>query len=189
MWLRPNLSRRYYGDANRRHPTLNIQHSCALPINASEATSVSISLFPVLYSLVFIRYSSFAIHLSRFPDLRHLWNRQKKSFSSSMPWPLFSGPIMRCFATPRVTSKGKNTNAQFGFTNTLIDLINNQKPTHMAVCFEGGAPAGRMAEFAEYKANRQESPEDLVHPYPILSGCSRLLIFPYLNLKVLRQMM
>ena len=37
---------------------------------------------------------------------------------------------------PRITSKGKNTNAQFGFTNTLIELINNQKPTHMAVCFD-----------------------------------------------------
>jgi DNA polymerase-1 len=67
---------------------------------------------------------------------------------------------------PRITSKGKNTNAQFGFTNTLIDLINNQKPTHMAVCFEGGAPAGRMADFAEYKANRQEAPEDLSASIP-----------------------
>ncbi|RYZ20574.1 MAG: DNA polymerase I [Chitinophagaceae bacterium] len=67
---------------------------------------------------------------------------------------------------PRITSKGRNTNAQFGFTNTLIDLINNQKPTHMAVCFEGGAPAGRMADFADYKANRQEAPEDISASIP-----------------------
>ncbi|GAA4344463.1 DNA polymerase I [Flaviaesturariibacter amylovorans] len=67
---------------------------------------------------------------------------------------------------PRITSKGKNTNAQFGFTNTLIDLINNQKPTHMAVCFEGGAPAGRITDFADYKANRQEAPEDLSASIP-----------------------
>ncbi|HEY0040288.1 MAG TPA: hypothetical protein VGB71_06470, partial [Flavisolibacter sp.] len=61
---------------------------------------------------------------------------------------------------PRITSKGKNTNAQFGFTNTLVELINNQKPTHMAVCFEGGRPSDRVNDFADYKANRQEAPED-----------------------------
>ena len=43
---------------------------------------------------------------------------------------------------PRVTSKGKNTNAQFGFTNTLVELITKQKPSHLAVCFDTphGAP-------------------------------------------------
>ena len=67
---------------------------------------------------------------------------------------------------PRITSKGKNTNAQFGFTNTLLDLINNQKPTHMAVCFEGGRPSDRVNDFADYKANRQEAPEDLTAAMP-----------------------
>ncbi|HEX8314115.1 MAG TPA: DNA polymerase I, partial [Flavisolibacter sp.] len=67
---------------------------------------------------------------------------------------------------PRITSKGKNTNAQFGFTNTLVDLINNQKPTHMAVCFEGGRPSDRVNDFADYKANRQEAPEDLMLAMP-----------------------
>ena len=67
---------------------------------------------------------------------------------------------------PRITSKGKNTNAQFGFTNTLVDLINNQKPTHMAVCFEGGRPSDRVNDFADYKANRQEAPEDLMAAMP-----------------------
>src|SRR4026209_1619174 len=62
---------------------------------------------------------------------------------------------------PRITSKGKNTNAQFGFTNTIIELINNQKPTHMAVCFDTAAPTERHTEFEAYKANRQETPEDL----------------------------
>ncbi len=67
---------------------------------------------------------------------------------------------------PRITSKGKNTNAQFGFTNTLVDLIVNQKPTHMAVCFEGGRPSDRVNDFADYKANRQEAPEDLMAAMP-----------------------
>jgi DNA polymerase I len=63
---------------------------------------------------------------------------------------------------PRLTSKGKNTNAQFGFTNALVDLINNQKPSHMAVCFDTAAPTERHTEFEGYKANRQEAPEDII---------------------------
>ncbi len=67
---------------------------------------------------------------------------------------------------PRITSKGKNTNAQFGFTNTLIDLLNKQKPTHMAICFDTAAPTERHTDFADYKANRQEAPEDLLLAIP-----------------------
>ena len=62
---------------------------------------------------------------------------------------------------PRITSKGRNTNAQFGFTNTLIDLINKEKPTHMAVAFDTSAPTERHTDFVDYKANRQDAPEDL----------------------------
>ena len=68
--------------------------------------------------------------------------------------------------SPRITSKGRNTNAQFGFTNTLIELINNQKPTHMAVCFDTHAPTERHIDFADYKANRQETPEDILSAVP-----------------------
>jgi DNA polymerase-1 len=68
--------------------------------------------------------------------------------------------------SPRITTKGKNTNAQFGFLNTLADLINNQKPTHMAVCFDTAAPTERHTDFADYKANRQETPEDIREAVP-----------------------
>ncbi len=68
--------------------------------------------------------------------------------------------------SPRITSKGRNTNAQFGFTNTLIELINNQKPTHLAVCFDTHAPTERHTDFADYKANRQETPEDILSSIP-----------------------
>ena len=68
--------------------------------------------------------------------------------------------------SPRITSKGRNTNAQFGFTNTLIDLINNQKPTHIAVCFDTHEPTERHTDFADYKANRQEAPEDIISSIP-----------------------
>jgi DNA polymerase I len=67
---------------------------------------------------------------------------------------------------PRITSKGRNTNAQFGFTNTLIELMNNQQPTHMAVCFDTHAPTERHTDFVEYKANRQEAPEDIMSALP-----------------------
>ncbi len=67
---------------------------------------------------------------------------------------------------PRVTTTGRNTNAQFGFINTLLDLINNQKPTHMAVCFDTHAPTERHTDYEAYKANRQEAPEDLLAAIP-----------------------
>ncbi len=63
--------------------------------------------------------------------------------------------------SPRLTSKGKNTNTQFGFTNTLVELITKQKPSHLAVCFDTAAPTERHTDFAAYKANRQETPEDI----------------------------
>src|SRR3954465_12883879 len=67
---------------------------------------------------------------------------------------------------PRFTSRGRNTNAQFGFTNTLLDLINKEKPTHLAVAFDSDAPTERHTDFVEYKANRQTAPEDLLSALP-----------------------
>jgi DNA polymerase-1 len=67
---------------------------------------------------------------------------------------------------PRITSKGRNTNAQFGFTTTLLDLINKEKPTHLAVVFDTSAPTERHTDFEAYKANRQETPEDISSAVP-----------------------
>lgn len=67
---------------------------------------------------------------------------------------------------PRVTSTGRNTNAQFGFTTTLMDLINKEKPSHLAVVFDTHAPTERHTDFADYKANRQEAPEDILAAVP-----------------------
>src|SRR5450432_1259983 len=64
--------------------------------------------------------------------------------------------------SPIITTKGKNTNAQFGFTNTLFDIISKEKPTHLAVAFDTWAPTERHTDFVAYKANRQEAPEDLI---------------------------
>ena len=63
---------------------------------------------------------------------------------------------------PRVNSRGENTSAAFGFTNALIDVLNKEKPTHIAVVFDApGGATNRMEDFAAYKANRQEMPEDI----------------------------
>jgi len=83
---------------------------------------------------------------------------------------------------PRITSKGKNTNAQFGFTNTLVELINNQKPSHMAVCFDTEAPTDRHIDFSDYKANRQEAPEDLVIAIPDIKKIIRGFNIPIMEL-------
>ncbi len=82
---------------------------------------------------------------------------------------------------PRITSKGKNTNAQFGFTNTIIELINNQKPTHMAVCFDTGAPTERHTDFTDYKAHRQETPEDISAAVPDIKKILRGLNIPIIE--------
>ena len=68
--------------------------------------------------------------------------------------------------SPIITTKGKNTNAQFGFTSTLFDLIKRENPTHLAVAFDTVAPTERHTDFADYKAQRQEAPEDLVTAIP-----------------------
>ncbi len=63
---------------------------------------------------------------------------------------------------PRVNSKGENTSAAFGFTNVLIDIIKNEKPTHIAVVFDPpGGSTHRQEQFEAYKAHREEMPEDI----------------------------
>ena len=64
-------------------------------------------------------------------------------------------------ARPIFTSKGVNSSALYGFTQTLLDLLNNQKPSHVAVVFDTDAPTHRHKEYAEYKSQRQAMPEDL----------------------------
>jgi len=80
--------------------------------------------------------------------------------------------------SPRITSKGRNTNAQFGFTNALVDLIKNQNPSHMAVCFDTHALTERHTDFADYKANRQETPEDILSAVPDIKKIIEALNIP-----------
>lgn len=83
---------------------------------------------------------------------------------------------------PRITSKGMNTSAIFGFTNTLLELLTKEKPTHIAVAFDTAAPVDRQADFAEYKANRQETPEDIIVAIPYIKEIIRAFKIPILEL-------
>ena len=63
--------------------------------------------------------------------------------------------------TPRINSKGMNTGAALGFTNSLLEILKKEKPTHIGVAFDTSAPTFRHTEFPAYKAQREEQPEDI----------------------------
>jgi DNA polymerase-1 len=83
---------------------------------------------------------------------------------------------------PRINSKGHNTSVPFGFTNTLLEVIQKQQPTHIAVAFDTAAPTFRDEIFEAYKANRQESPEDIRAGIPIVKEIIRGFNIPILEL-------
>ena len=62
---------------------------------------------------------------------------------------------------PRINSKGLDTSAILGFTNSLFDVIKREKPDYMAVCFDKGGSQDRIEIFEDYKANREETPEGI----------------------------
>lgn len=74
---------------------------------------------------------------------------------------------------PRVNSQGLNTSAIFGFTNTLLEILNKEKPTHIAVVFDSEGDTHRHTEFTAYKANREEMPEDLRSNIPYIMDLIR----------------
>lgn len=69
---------------------------------------------------------------------------------------------------PRINSQGLNTSAVFGFTNTLLELLKKEQPTHIAVVFDTAEPTHRHVEYEAYKANRNEMPEDLQKALPYI---------------------
>src|SRR5688572_12074877 len=84
--------------------------------------------------------------------------------------------------TPRINSKGVNTSVPFGFTNTLLEVITKQKPTHIAVAFDTTAKTFRDEIFKEYKATRQETPEDIRYGIPKVKEIIRGFNIPILEL-------
>ncbi|MFM7218592.1 MAG: DNA polymerase I, partial [Bacteroidota bacterium] len=80
----------------------------------------------------------------------------------------------------RINSKGQNTSAIFGFTNTLLEVLRKEDPTHIAIVFDTAAPTSRHEEFADYKANREEIPEDLAASIPIVVSLCEAFRIPVL---------
>ncbi len=81
---------------------------------------------------------------------------------------------------PRINSKGFNTSAVLGFTNTLFELIKNEKPTHIGVAFDTMAPTVRHEGFVQYKANREKMPEDIALSIPIIKEVIEAFNIPIL---------
>ncbi len=83
-------------------------------------------------------------------------------------------------SNPRVTSKGLNTSAMFGFTNTLLEVFEKEKPTHMAIVFDTHAPTVRHDMDANYKANRADTPEDIISAVPYIVKIAEAFKIPVL---------
>jgi DNA polymerase-1 len=81
---------------------------------------------------------------------------------------------------PRVTSKGQNTSAVFGFTNTLLEVLSKQKPTHIGVAFDTAAPTFRHVQYEAYKAQREAQPEDITFAIPYVIKLLKAMNIPCL---------
>lgn len=83
---------------------------------------------------------------------------------------------------PRITSKGLNTSAMFGFTNSLLEIINKEKPTHIAIGFDTPEPTFRHEMFPDYKGQRESPPEDLIISFPYIEKIAEAFRIPVLKL-------
>ena len=82
---------------------------------------------------------------------------------------------------PRITSYGLNTNAIFGFTTTLLEVLEKYDPTHIAVCFDHKSENIRKQEYPLYKANRDETPEDIKRSEPFIRQIIEAFNIPILE--------
>jgi DNA polymerase-1 len=84
-------------------------------------------------------------------------------------------------SNPRVTSKGLDTSAIFGFTTTLLEVLEKQKPTHIAVVYDTPTATFRHEEYAEYKAHREETPEGIKVAIPYIKRVVEAFNIPFLG--------
>ena len=90
---------------------------------------------------------------------------------------------------PRINSKGLNTSAIFGFTNSLEDVTRRENPTHIAIAFDPKGSTFRHEIYEPYKAQREETPEDIRKSIPISKNSSRHTISPSWKSRITKQMM
>lgn len=84
---------------------------------------------------------------------------------------------------PRINSKGLNTSAVMGFCNTLHEVISKEKPTHLGVAFDPHGPTFRNEAYELYKAQREETPEDIRASVPIIKDILRAFRIPILEVE------
>jgi DNA polymerase-1 len=84
---------------------------------------------------------------------------------------------------PRKTSKGLNTSAIFGFMNSLLEILEKEKPTHIAVAFDPPGPTFRHKMFKEYKAQREATPEDIRKAVPFIKRLLEAFNIPILEVE------
>ena len=82
---------------------------------------------------------------------------------------------------PRINSKGLNTSAIIGFCNTLNEVLQKEQPTHIGVAFDPHGPTFRSEAFPEYKAQREETPEDIRKAVPIIKEILKAYRIPILQ--------
>jgi len=83
---------------------------------------------------------------------------------------------------PRINSKGLNTGVMLGFTNTLLEVLEKERPSHIAVAFDTKAPTFRHEQYTPYKANRLEQPEDITVSIPWVKEIVRAFKIPVLEM-------
>ncbi|MEK6152084.1 DNA polymerase I [Flavobacteriaceae bacterium 3-367] len=84
---------------------------------------------------------------------------------------------------PRINSKGMDTSAIMGFVNSLFDVIKREKPDHLAVCFDKGGSVERTEMFADYKANRDETPDAIRIAVPYIQDILKAMHIPVVELE------
>ncbi|WP_394747362.1 DNA polymerase I [Spongiimicrobium salis] len=84
---------------------------------------------------------------------------------------------------PRINSKGMDTSAIMGFTNSLFDVIKREKPDYLAVCFDKGGSHERTELFPEYKANRDETPDAIRIAVPYIQNILKAMHIPVVVLE------
>lgn len=83
--------------------------------------------------------------------------------------------------SPRINSKGLDTSAAFGFFNTLLSLLKQYKPTHIGIAFDLHGPTFRHKEFADYKSNRQATPDEIRQMEPYIRDIIDAMHIPMLS--------
>lgn len=106
-------------------------------------------------------------------------NKKKRLFLIDAYALIFRG-YYAFIKNPRINSKGLDTSAILGFTNSLFDVIKRESPDYLAVCFDKGGSQDRIKIFDQYKANRDETPEAIKISVPIIEE-----ILKSLNISVL----